>query len=186
MRFIFLLLILIAFPALLSAHGTGDNAFMHGFTHPIFGIDHMLAILGVAILGHYFLHEKPWLPSILFVIAMVIGSVFGVKGDVLPYMEEVIKFSIVICGILIWGKFELTLVGFALIGIFAGYFHGYAHGYEMPSESNTALYTGGFVLGAIIVSLVGYGIAKFFTDGLGIRTIGAFLAGLGTAIFFGL
>ena len=186
MRFICLVAILITSPLLLSAHGVGDNAFVHGLTHPIFGIDHMLAIAGVAILGHYFMHEKSWLPSILFVIAMVIGSLFGVKGDELPFMEEVIKLSIVVCGVLIWGKFELTLVGFSLIGIIAGYFHGYAHGFEMPAQSNTALYTGGFVLGSIIISLLGYGIAKFFTDGLGIRTIGAFLAGLGVAIFFGL
>ena len=184
MRFTTLLIIFIGFPAILSAHGTGDNAFVHGLTHPIFGVDHMLAILGVAILGHHFMHEKPWLPSILFIIAMVIGSVFGIKGDELPFMEEVIKGSIAICGILLWGKFELTLVGFSLIAIFAGYFHGYAHGFEMPIGSNTALYDAGFVLGATIISLLGYAIAKFFTDGLGIRTIGAFLAGLGTDIFF--
>lgn len=182
MRFSLSILILLLLPGAIMAHGVDGHPFVAGLTHPIFGIDHLLAIVGITLIGHHLMDEKPWLPSILFIIAMAIGGFLGSTADPINITELVIQASVIICGIIIWGQLRLTLVGFALLGIIFGFFHGHAHGTEMPIDSPIHIYIIGYVLGATLLSLVGYLIAKLFTSGLGIRTLGAFIAGMGTAM----
>jgi Hydrogenase/urease accessory protein len=182
MRRLSLVLSSLLVPCFLMAHGAEGHPFVAGFTHPIFGIDHLLAIMAFSIIGHHLMTEKPWLLSILFALSMVVGAFLGQHADPYSFTELVIQASVVIGGILIWGKFELTLVGFALLSILFGFVHGHAHGTEMPEDANFYIYTLGFVLGVGVISVLGYVISRIFTNGLGIRSVGAFITGMGAAM----
>jgi len=182
MRIAFVLLVLTLFPSMLFGHGIDGHPFLAGITHPIFGLDHLMSILAISVIGHHLMQEKPWLPSILFIVMMVFGGVLGAQGDAISFTELVIQLSVIICGIIIWGKLELTLVGYALFAIIFGFFHGHAHGIEMPTDANLYVYISGYVIGALIISAIGFLVAKLFTGSLGIRTVGAFIAGMGVAM----
>ena len=182
MRIILLTISLIVCPTLIYAHGADGHPFVAGLTHPILGVDHLLAIITTAILGHTLLEEKQWLPTILFILAMIIGGFLGINGTEINYMELIIQASVVVLGLIVWGNIKLTLVGFALIAMVFGFTHGLAHGLEMPNDASPALYVTGYVLGAALVSAAGYFLIRIFTSGIGIRTLGAFVCGMGAAL----
>lgn len=147
-------------PFFLFGHGSHGNGVLAGFTHPIFGLDHSIAILGVGILG-YILNASRWyIPVLAFLVPMIIGGVFGIDNEATLFIEKVIAFSVLAIGFFIafdikWNHFFLIIP----ISIF-GAFHGYAHGAEM-SEANTALkYISGYALGTILVGLIGMFLAK--------------------------
>ncbi len=170
---------IIVTPVLLLAHGGHGTDFTAGITHTLFGLDHLIAIIAMAILGHGLMTEKHWLPSGAFIMAMALGGWLGIRADSLEMTEVVIMSSVLITGVLIGLQIELTLVGFTLLALGFGFFHGHAHGVEMPYESNVSLYILGFVIGAIILSLVGFAISKLIKKPIYIQLIGAFIGGMG-------
>ncbi|MEL6988742.1 MAG: HupE/UreJ family protein, partial [Bacteroidota bacterium] len=66
------------FPSLLFGRGSHGSGVMAGFTHPILGIDHAIAIFGVGLLGGRIKPSQPYLLLIGFLIAMIIGGLFGI------------------------------------------------------------------------------------------------------------
>lgn len=184
-KYIFLGLLLIVFPFQLIAHGAHGTGFTAGFTHPIFGIDHLVAIIATAILGHTISKEKPWMLSLFFIVAMVIGGSLGINAEELSITEWMIVISVLLTGSLIALEWKgSTLIYGILIGIF-GFFHGHAHGTEMPTESNVLLYILGFVVGASLLSAIGLGASKFFKSENYLRILGAFIAGMGMMMLIG-
>jgi len=177
-------LISLPFTALL-AHGGHGTGFMAGITHPILGLDHMVAIIAIAVLGYRLLEEKPWLPSGGFILAMAVGGYLGIHADALEFTELVIVGSVIATGVIIAFDIELTLVGFALMGIIFGFFHGHAHGVEMPDNSNIPLYVLGFVLGAILLTGAGVAIAKMISKPVYIQVLGGVVAGMGLMMLLG-
>lgn len=154
------LLILMLTPIFLFAHGGHGNGVVEGFTHPILGIDHLVAILGAGILG-YFINPKKWYLQVgAFVIAMIIGGLLGIGNEATFLIEKIIAFSVFFIGGLIAFRLKPNvLLSLAILAAF-GFFHGYAHGAEM-SESNTALkYISGYSMGAFLAGTVGMVIGK--------------------------
>ena len=80
---------LIGLPSILLAHGSHGNGVMAGFTHPIFGFDHMFAILGAGILS-YLSDSKNWHLYLLgFIIPMIIGGLLGIGNEVTMSLKQI-------------------------------------------------------------------------------------------------
>ncbi len=165
------------------AHGAHGTGFVAGLTHPIFGLDHLVAIIGLSLLSFKLLEKKQWLPSLVFITTMVIGGLLGVRAEEISITEFVIVGSVLAFGLVI--AFDLKLSIFIVAGIAAlfGFFHGHAHGTEMPEASNIPLYVLGFVLGASLLSAIGFGLSKILTKSIQAKLVGAFIAGMGLMMF---
>ena len=136
---IYKLLVMFFFlPDIAFAHtGVGETTgFMHGFSHPIGGVDHILAMVAVGLWATQIGGRALWVVPCTFVGVMVLGGVLGFTGIHMPFVEEGILVSILILGVLIAGAFKIPLMYSSLIvGLFA-IFHGYAHGTEMPAQAH--------------------------------------------------
>jgi len=131
-----------------QAHiGVGDTiGFVHGFTHPISGIDHILAMVAVGLFAAQLGGRALWLVPLAFVTMMGVGGAFGMAGANLPFVEIGLGLSVVVLGVAVATGFHLPTAGaMALVGFFA-IFHGHAHGAEMPEFASGLEYGLGFVL----------------------------------------
>lgn len=182
---LFLTISAILSPENLLAHGSHGTGFMAGFTHPIFGMDHLLAVFGIGVFGFSILKEKQWIPSFTFIIAMLIGGILGMETEAFSITEPIIMLSVIIVGILIAYEVSLSSLLTGLLFAFIGFFHGHAHGTEMPKDSNVPLFVLGFIVAAILIAALGWGITKLIKQGTQIRLLGAFVAGMGLSILLG-
>jgi urease accessory protein len=147
-------------PAVASAHPGIDGAmgFVHGFAHPISGIDHVLAMVAVGIFAANLGGRAFWAVPLAFMGFMLVGGSFGVAGVPLPFVEVGIALSIVVLGLAVAIRYEWPVAAaMALVGVFA-VFHGHAHGTEMPVDASSAQYAIGFVTATGLLHLVGIGI----------------------------
>ena len=72
-----------------QAHtGIGDtNGLVHGFMHPIGGVDHVLVMVAVGLLAAHLGGRAVWLVPLSFVSMMIVGGAFGMAGFELPFVE---------------------------------------------------------------------------------------------------
>src|SRR5207237_10558291 len=122
-------------PAL--AHGIeGTGGFLAGLSHPIFGPDHVVAMVAVGLWGAFLGAPAIWLLPIVFPLVMAAGGALGIIGLPLPAVETGIAASAVILGLMVALAARPPLwSAVALVGGFA-IFHGYAHGKELPDDAN--------------------------------------------------
>ena len=147
-------------PILSFAHGSHGSGFMAGFTHPILGIDHNLAIVGTGIIG-YVLNKKQWYfyPA-AFMVMMIIGGLLGIGNEATSLIENIIVGSVIVIGVVLGLSLKpSTIVAVSVLGIF-GFVHGYAHGAEMPETTTAFKYISGYIGGAALLSLLGLVIGK--------------------------
>ncbi len=143
-----------------EAH-TGIGAaggFQSGLEHPLFGLDHLLAMLAVGVWGAQMGGRRIWTLPVTFPLVMALGGLLGMSGFSLPHVEMGIALSMIALGLAIalaWKPPEWMALG--LIGVFA-IFHGYAHGVELPSAADPASYAAGFVVATGFIHVVGIGI----------------------------
>lgn len=184
------LIFLIFSPTVALAHASADGSgFMAGFTHPIFGFDHLLAMVSVGILSSLLGGSQIWRIPFLFVGAMIVGGIIGIYQIGLLYGEIAISLSVIILGFAIIRTDKTTKV--ALISIFViffGAFHGHAHGLEMPNSSSPVYYTFGFIVSTSILHIIGVivGEVSVSKDNMlkSLRYIGAGISGAGFLILF--
>ncbi|WP_461472880.1 HupE/UreJ family protein, partial [Pararhodobacter sp.] len=153
---------LTASPAL--AHtGVGEaSGFVHGLEHPLFGLDHLLAMLAVGLWSGFVLPERFWAGAAAFMTAMAIGAGLSWAGIGYPAVETVITASVVAFGVLTLvsrrGQPEgITLASLAAIGLFASA-HGHAHATE--AAGNAFAYLVGFLISTAALHVAGIGIAR--------------------------
>jgi urease accessory protein len=152
-----LALTLIALPTAAFAHtGAGDaHGFLHGFMHPVGGIDHVLAMVAVGVFAFVLGGRALVLVPLAFVGMMAVGFVLGANGVALPYAELAIAVSsIVIGGVAALGRRLPIIAAMALVGGFAT-FHGWAHGAEMPADAGALTYALGFVAATALLHVAG-------------------------------
>lgn len=155
-----LLVLFFLLPGIVFAHtGVGETTgFVHGFTHPTGGVDHMLAMVAVGLWAAQIGRRALWAVPCTFVAVMVVGGILGFTGVPVPFVEEGILVSILVFGVLIAGALKMPLVYSGLIvGLFA-IFHGHAHGAEMPESISAASYAVGFALATAMLHLAGIGL----------------------------
>jgi urease accessory protein len=130
------------------------HGFMAGVSHPLTGLDHLLAMLSVGLWASQKGGRALWLWPAAFVTAMIAGGVLGMAGIGLPLVEPAIAASLLVLGAAIAATLMLpTAAGIALIALF-GLFHGNAHGLEAPADG-AGLYALGFVLSTITLHMLG-------------------------------
>ncbi|WP_435103332.1 HupE/UreJ family protein [Arhodomonas sp. AD133] len=152
-------------PALALAHtGVGaTGGLVHGFMHPIGGLDHILAMLGVGLVAANLGGRALWLVPASFVAMMAVGGGLGVAGMPLPFLEIGIALSVVVLGALIAAQVALPVAAaMAVVGFFA-VFHGHAHGAEMPATASGLAYGAGFMGATALLHAAGIGLATGVT-----------------------
>jgi urease accessory protein len=186
--------VVVLVPAIALAHtGHGDTSgLMHGLTHPIAGIDHVLAMVAVGVLAAQLGGRALWLVPLSFVGVMAVAGALGMAGIQLPFAELGIALSVIVLGLAVAFRFDLpALAAMALVGFFA-VFHGHVHGAEMPAAASGLPYAAGFAGATAMLHAVGVGVGRLVGwDGgeLGRRAVqagGGAIALFGIAILAGL
>jgi urease accessory protein len=173
-----LLLVLTAIPAF--AH-TGDlsGGFLGGFTHPLFGPDHVVAMVAVGLWGAFLGPPPMFVLPIVFPLVMAVGGVLGIIGVPLPAAELAIAASAIVLGLMVASAARPPLwVAATIVAAFA-IFHGYAHGAELPAGTDAAAYSIGFVTATGFLHLAGIGLGltvRWPAGRMGVRGTGAAIA----------
>ena len=150
-----LLIVATSLPA--AAHvGHGEtDGFIHGFMHPIGGLDHMLAMVSVGMLAALLGGRALWMVPASFMAMMAVGAALAMSGFDLPFVELGISLSVIALGVAVALQLPLPMIGaMAFVGFFA-VFHGLAHGAEMPVDASGASYGAGFLLATALLHLAG-------------------------------
>ncbi|MBR9844239.1 MAG: HupE/UreJ family protein [Rhodobacteraceae bacterium] len=172
---------LIASPALAHLNPGEHGSFAAGFTHPIFGTDHVLAMLGVGLWAALLGRNTLWRLPLAFVSAMATGFLLALSGLPLPFVEPAILASVLILGVLVALSVRLPANGAMLVVAAFGLFHGHAHGAEIGGASPWP-YLAGFALASMALHLVGLGVGvamtRFSTNAV-TRGIGGLIALMG-------
>lgn len=130
------------------------SSLLSGLTHPLAGIDHLLAMLAV---GFWAAMQKPALRfqiPLTFMLVLIAGFMLGQMAINLPVVEAGIATSVLMLGLLITTAARLpAAVALGLSGGFA-LFHGYAHGAEAAASSIT-LFAAGFLGSSLMLHLCG-------------------------------
>jgi len=149
------LAVLTASPALAHTGGSLAGGFAGGFAHPLFGPDHIVAMVAVGLWGAFLGAPAIWLLPIVFPLVMAFGGVLGILGIAVPWVETGIALSAVVLGLMVaFGARPPLAVAAVLVGVFA-IFHGYAHGTELPPGADVVAYSVGFVVATGLLHLVG-------------------------------
>lgn len=181
------LAILSLWPSHAFAHQAGGTlgGFASGFTHPILGLDHMLAMLAVGIWGAQIGGRSLWTMPVTFPLIMALGGFLGAAGLPFPYVEIGIASSVIVLGAVIAFKLKPSeAISYVIIGAFA-LCHGHAHGTELPQAADGAAYGIGFVLATGLIHLAGIGVgaaAKRPWEGKLARACGACISMAGVYI----
>jgi urease accessory protein len=144
-------------PAVAGAHaGDGDAALMTGLMHPVFGLDHLLAMVSVGVVSSQLGGGSVWRIPAAFVSAMTVGGAGGLARMPVLQAELGITVSVLMLGAAMLLAHRSMSPGpiTALVAAF-GLCHGYAHGLEIPKAASPALYTLGFVMSTATLHIVG-------------------------------
>lgn len=129
-----------------------------GFLHPVSGLDHILAMIGVGMVAFHASMKKHLL-LVAFMGAMILAAVAGRYGIPFFGVEEGILLSVAVVFALIGFADRLSLsILFPVIAFF-GLFHGYAHGAEFGTGSFISFITG-FSISTLLLHLTGIALAS--------------------------
>lgn len=182
--------------ALLAASGGAAQAHtghdlggaLVGFLHPIGGLDHLLAMVGVGIwAAHVATRDRRavWLVPATFVAVMVVGGGLAMAGLRLPLVEAGVLGSVLLLGLILLAAPSLPVwLPMAAVSLFA-LAHGHAHGSEMPQAAAPLAYAAGFVFATAALHALGVGVgiaARRLGGSLGTRTLGGLIALGGLAL----
>ena len=143
-----LALVALAFlPFVAQAHSGHVEAkgLLTGMTHPVMGLDHLLAALAVGFLAAQMGGRAFWMLPATFISCLLVGMLAGMGFFGKPVIEAVILSSVLVFGGMMVSAKKLPLwASIFVVGFFA-LFHGHAHGTEMPTDTARHLYTVGFL-----------------------------------------
>ena len=173
----------------LAHSGEGiSGGFLSGLLHPIFGWDHVVAMVAVGLWGAVLGRPAIWILPIVFPLVMAIGAALGVAGVPVPFIEAGIALSGVVLGLLIVFLIKAPLaVAAVVVGLFS-IFHGHAHGTELPEAANPIAYAVGFVIATGLLHLAGILLGTLMKSDAGrlvVRAGGGVIALVGAAFLFG-
>lgn len=141
-----LVLCLIALPVAAHPEHLPAAGFAAGFAHPLTGLDHLLAMLGVGLWSRQQKQGALLVPA--FLLAMAIGAAAQLQ---LPLLEGGIALTVALIGAMLWAALRLpaaaammVVAGFALL-------HGVAHGREVSGIASGA----GFLLASAALLMAG-------------------------------
>lgn len=187
-------LLLLASSVLFAHPGHGELGFAAGASHPVHGLDHLLAMVAVGLLGVRCAsgpqanRHALWQVPAVFMGSMMVGGLLAVAGLPLPAAEWGIALSVLVFGVLVaLGTAPRTWVACVVAGCFA-LMHGHAHVAEMEGSS-LAAYMGGFLLTTAVLHAGGISGGWMLAKSLSqtpIRLAGGGVALASGALFYGL
>ena len=142
-RYTFFLLLM---PGAAFAHEEGIYAsFRAGISHPLLGLDHLLAMVRVGVISHQEGGRAILAVPTTFVGVMALGGILGMINIGLFPVELGISLSVFVLGLAIASSARIynSLI-YAAVGMF-GIFHGYAHGLEISQLATSWSYVAGFM-----------------------------------------
>jgi urease accessory protein len=168
-------------PVVASAHVQSGEAggFLTGLSHPVSGLDHVLAMIAVGLWGAQLGSPALWLLPVAFPMMMAVGGMMGLVGFPLPGVEVGIALSAIVLGIMVLGEVKPPIQLAITIVAFFAIFHGHAHGTELPEGQSGLLYSIGFVVATGCLHGVGIAIGlihKWPTGKVALRIAGAGVA----------
>jgi len=185
----------VAGPAFAHIDPVAHGSFLSGFSHPLFGLDHIVVMVVVGLWAANIGGRALWIVPGAFVGAMAAGYILALSGVSLPFVEQGILASVVVLGLLIAAAVRLPVaLSATLVGVFA-LFHGHAHGGELGVA--TALPFGlGFALATALLHAAGLGLGLRLRLGFGVglgkaegavlsRVLGGVAAATGLVLAFG-
>ena len=155
-----------ALPALAHTGAGATSGFAAGLSHPISGLDHVLAIVSVGILAGFLGGRALWLVPLAFLGTMAGGAILAMAGLGLPLVEAMVELSVVVLGAAValrsprrslrrsQGRSLPVAGAMALVAAFAA-FHGHAHGAELPATGSALGYGPGFLLATALLLATG-------------------------------
>jgi urease accessory protein len=171
-------LIVLLWPNTAAAHIESGEAggFLSGVSHPISGLDHVLAMVAVGLWGAQLGRPAVWMLPVAFPMMMAFGGMLGLIGVPVPGVEVGIAVSGVVLGAMVLGEVETPLTAsIILVAVFA-IVHGHAPGTELSEGQNAMLYSLGFVISTGTLHAAGIGIGlihKWKTGQVVLRGAGA-------------
>lgn len=150
------LLSLMASPAFAHLNLAEHGSFAAGFSHPLSGADHILAMVAVGLWASMLGGRALVVVPLSFVGVMLLGFMTALSGITLPYVEPVILTSVIVLGLIVAMAFHASTLTAALVVGFFAFFHGYAHGGEIGSAAFLS-YGVGFALATALLHAAGIG-----------------------------
>ncbi|MEP3436633.1 MAG: HupE/UreJ family protein [Hoeflea sp.] len=141
-------------PAFAHLNPAEHGSFAAGFSHPFFGLDHVLVMLAVGLWAASLGGRAMLTVPAAFVGAMGFGFAAAVAGIPLPFVEPVILASIIFIGLMVALAFPFSVSGMAVTVAFFAVFHGHAHGGEL-GQAGAAYFAIGFMLATAALHATG-------------------------------
>lgn len=182
--------LVLATPAVAHLPEGEYGSFLAGVTHPLFGLDHVLAMIAVGLWAAQIGGRALWAVPTAFVGAMVAGFLPAIAGLPLPFVEPMILASIMALGLVV----ALALrpapgLAMGAVALFA-LFHGHAHGGEL-GQAQALQFGAGFAIATALLHAAGLAIAYAAvretrtTRAWPLRAMGGATALVGAVIAFG-
>ena len=166
-----------AAPAFAHLNPAEHGSMMAGLSHPLLGLDHILAMVAVGLWAAQLGGRATWAVPAAFVGTMMAGFLGGMAGLSLLFVEPTILASVVVLGLLVAASVRLPVaLSATLVGVFA-LFHGHAHSAELGSAGALA-FGAGFAVSTALLHAVGVGLGL----SLGRHQAVSRLLGVGTAV----
>ena len=176
-------LALLLAPSLAFAHpGHETSGLLAGLSHPLLGLDHLLAMLAVGLWAAQQQGAARWALPLTFVGSLMLGGLLGLNGLAFAGVENAIAASLLALGLLVAVAVRLPLaLAMGLTALFA-LNHGLAHGMEVPALGSAWAYVAGFCLATLALHTAGYTAFKALPTRLAAtlaRVAGSAFAGTG-------
>lgn len=174
-----------------AAHSEGGSlagGFASGFLHPLAGLDHVVAMIGVGLWGAFLGAPAIWVLPIVFPLVMALGGLLGLAAVSLPGVEIGIALSALVIGAMVLLQARPPLAFAALIVAAFAIFHGHAHGAELPDAASPLAYSLGFVVATGLLHLAGIAfgwIVRWPAGVVAVRTGGGAIAAAGLFFLYG-
>ena len=170
-------------PAFAHLNPAEHGSFAAGFSHPLFGLDHVLVMVAVGLWAASLKGRAMLIVPAAFVGAMGLGFAAALAGMPLPFVEPVILASIIFIGLMVALALPFSVSGMAVTVAFFAVFHGHAHGGEL-GQAGAASFAVGFMIATAALHATGIAL------GLGLarlqerneKSVLARSAGLATAV----
>lgn len=170
-----------------TEHGVASG-FMSGLLHPLFGLDHVVAMVAVGLWGAVLGGNYIWLLPVVFPLVMAFGGVMGIFLIPIPAVETGIAASAIVLGLMVGFAVRPPIyVAAVIVGAFA-VFHGHAHGTELPNAQNALTYSIGFVISTGLMHLAGVALGllnRWPAGKIAIRSGGGLIALCGVGFISG-
>jgi urease accessory protein len=159
--------------------GDVTGGFVGGFAYPLFGPDHIAAMVAVGLWGAFLGPPAIFILPIVFPLVMAAGAVLGIAGVPVPAVEAGIAVSAAVLGLMVALAAQPPLwVAAVIVGAFA-IFHGDAHGAELPPGADALAFSAGFVIatGCLHLAGIAFGLlARWPAGRFAVRVAGGVIA----------